>query len=969
MTIHTGVPYKSKRTFDLSTVTVTGDVLIENGVASNFSDSAYVKANVGEFTITPTDSFEIRVDFTHEEIDSQNNFFTVGSGVDGSYYNGMALTNTPYKEVYVKYYHTREGSDGKFLTSAGVENLVVGKRYYLILTYNGNKRYMSNLYDADTNKHLYTGGKNLADNATPFDINSEGKVVFGYGLYDNRSFGSVYPFPGKIDLNNCYIKVNGEYVWKSFTEELVPATKDDYDATLAHKIKDVCKAWHEDKNNVHIINHPTVVNNTVTNFDNDNYAKTSVPIAIGASDYEVVAAFELRSVPENFYEIISLNFGLALSATKDLFVHHNVGNGTEWSPGLTGTSKLSLNKKYWVKAVRSAGTVTLFYSVDGERWIQQGSMQNSYSVPTNYFGIGIKINGDKEFSKDTIIYLKDCYIKINEDFLWKGTTPYAPNFSFAGNGTQLNGTDLYDFTNGWCVLPETMEFSKGNWVKYLDITTGDVIPNQEVWGSTTTSGTSMNFIDGKIRIYGTNVTNDWNVFLGIESTLTLKPNTRYQIKYFRSGKAYQVDVKGGEYVDWTNFIYIERDAEVSNQQCTLGKFPNSSIPFRGVYHLENCYISILVNGEYKYWYAVVKNYIKTRFKQIYHAGTKYYKWGDINATIVGSPTFNKYIVSGFNGNNYLKLPQTFNPGNSSWEVTAKVKGNFVVLGNEVSGWPSLLWFDGGYIRLYRGDRAQRVISLVSDTTYPLDQWIWVRFSFDGNNKYTISHSYDGENFTVEKSTTSSVKMEALLDIGAFYDQGGGGWGSSNGSIDLKESYIKINGNYWWRGAKVAETTEADAEWSEVHPRLVYQALDDWEIPYRLEGCSWSSSQWNNNNDIPLMFDKNWDTRCGSGGGNGNSNVRTISITLPYEVYVERGQMVNGVADRNGVGLTNNFQIWTNSGKGTPLTNYESINRSNKAVKDFNSINPKVKTNTLYFEIWGDRWTGCTEIYLYGKRFL
>lgn len=145
----------------------------------------------------------------------------------------------------------------------------------------------------------------------------------------------------------------------------------------------------------------------------------------------------------------------------------------------------------------------------------------------------------------------------------------------------------------------------------------------------------------------------------------------------------------------------------------------------------------------------------------------------------------------------------------------------------------------------------------------------------------------------------------------------------------------------------------------------------WEMP-KLEtsaGFSWSSSDWNNNNDIPLMFDKNEATRCGSGGRNGNYNVRTISIVLPYEIKLENGIFVNGQADRNGVGLINNFQIWTDSSKKTALSNYESINRSNFARKSFTSINPKVKTKTLFFNVWGDGWLGITEIYLYGKVIL
>lgn len=153
--------------------------------------------------------------------------------------------------------------------------------------------------------------------------------------------------------------------------------------------------------------------------------------------------------------------------------------------------------------------------------------------------------------------------------------------------------------------------------------------------------------------------------------------------------------------------------------------------------------------------------------------------------------------------------------------------------------------------------------------------------------------------------------------------------------------------------------------------LVYEATEDWEVPVRLDGLTYGGDGWNNNGDIPLAFDKNNETRVRSGGGNGYYGTSTITINLPYEIRLTRGNIINGVADRNGVGLINNFQIWTDSSKKTPLTNYETIARSNQASKTFN-VAPAasdVRTKTFFIEFWGDGWKGVSEIYLYGKRFL
>lgn len=42
-----------------------------------------------------------------------------------------------------------------------------------------------------------------------------------------------------------------------------------------------------------------------------------------------------------------------------------------------------------------------------------------------------------------------------------------------------------------------------------------------------------------------------------------------------------------------------------------------------------------------------------------------------NFNIVGSPTIDNGVASGFSVNNYLKIPQKFNPGNNAWEVNLR----------------------------------------------------------------------------------------------------------------------------------------------------------------------------------------------------------------------------------------------------------------------------------------------------------
>ena len=247
MTIYVPVYYKTKKVFDPSTVTVTGDVLIENGVASGFSEINYITVDK-VFTINPTDTYEIGFTFTTPDSQTRStrtilsigNPDSMGSLING--YEIQSYANSTPGNIYCSTYYNKSGETTNYLSLMNLTNYgdepTYGKKYFVKINYLGNKRYSSVLYDAETGENLISTWKNLSDDQTPVIINSEGKISMGYPIYD-ESFGTKNPFTGKIDLNNCYIKVNDEYVWKSFTEELVPATKDDYDVVKTVKAKDV----------------------------------------------------------------------------------------------------------------------------------------------------------------------------------------------------------------------------------------------------------------------------------------------------------------------------------------------------------------------------------------------------------------------------------------------------------------------------------------------------------------------------------------------------------------------------------------------------------------------------------------------------------------------------------------------------------------------------------------------------------
>lgn len=172
-------------------------------------------------------------------------------------------------------------------------------------------------------------------------------------------------------------------------------------------------------------------------------------------------------------------------------------------------------------------------------------------------------------------------------------------------------------------------------------------------------------------------------------------------------------------------------------------------------------------------------------------------------TVRGTPTTSANdagdlsVYTGWSSSNYIVLNETFSPGSNAWEFGIKVKGPCRFLGSTGRQWLSVMQVDGdGKMNLIRGDGSQNLIGQTGNTAFDANTWVWVRFSYDGNGTYKFEYSYDGVNYTVDKTFTSSTTMESLQQFGVHWDSKTG-FQYRSGSVDMKEAYIKINGNLWW----------------------------------------------------------------------------------------------------------------------------------------------------------------------------
>jgi len=199
----------------------------------------------------------------------------------------------------------------------------------------------------------------------------------------------------------------------------------------------------------------------------------------------------------------------------------------------------------------------------------------------------------------------------------------------------------------------------------------------------------------------------------------------------------------------------------------------------------------------------------------------------------GNITNNNGILSGFTTNTYASLNKIFNPVNNPYELVFKFNSNNIAdeqiifqCGDVMSSsglidleiYESKFYFEldknGGQTFYFVGSTT-----LVSQTDY------WAKLTYDGTNYYELSLSTDGVNYTVENSTTNSnilgddANNQSYIGIDIELTR----W-YFNGTIDLNESYIKINDNIFWQGVsdvtRIQLRHDTSDNWSAINPILL-----------------------------------------------------------------------------------------------------------------------------------------------------
>lgn len=288
-----------------------------------------------------------------------------------------------------------------------------------------------------------------------------------------------------------------------------------------------------------------------------------------------------------------------------------------------------------------------------------------------------------------------------------------------------------------------------------------------------------------------------NVYFNLPATTfgtsaTLQTETWYRVKVT------------GKNLEWTTVVY-EDDGTILNQNTITTTAGNTStrpisisvdyvsLPPMDAVDLNNTYIK--VNNQL--WFG--KDFIPVKVRT--NPFVKY--------SVVGSPTITNGVASGFSDSDYLKLSQTVPSGTAkTFEISTKFTtpdsfartGSIIAIQTYYSYGIRLTREGSSTATLYgtsRSNSAYYSVNGIAGSISPSTTY-YVKYKVDGENgTQTLSISTDNENW---QHFNGEYTVGYYNDNSILWQIGYSAYGASECSIDLNNTYIKVNGQYWFQGS-------------------------------------------------------------------------------------------------------------------------------------------------------------------------
>lgn len=188
--------------------------------------------------------------------------------------------------------------------------------------------------------------------------------------------------------------------------------------------------------------------------------------------------------------------------------------------------------------------------------------------------------------------------------------PWGTKYPFETFGSltinEENIASGFSSTN-YIVFKEPFNPKSNTWEQMWKITTGeDIVSVNNVLNrvpENLSSGFCFVIRDSKIGIYISSGTESYDIANSLWSEQTLEPNTTYYIKNSFDGSKYSMDISTDK-INFTNYITVESTLTISPIKNKIGAYGTEEHHFKGLIHLNECYIKI---GDEIWWEGKQRN--------------------------------------------------------------------------------------------------------------------------------------------------------------------------------------------------------------------------------------------------------------------------------------------------------------------------------------------------------------------------
>lgn len=424
---------------------------------------------------------------------------------------------------------------------------------------------------------------------------------------------------------------------------------------------------------------------------------------------------------------------------------------------------------------------------------------------------------------------------------------YTNDYTKTGSFGQINKGVASGFTTGnYLKAPANFSPSSNTWewnFKFNIVT--DVSTTQYILGCTNTSGSHgamLGIVSGKFTCWLSANGTSWNIVTDGTIKTSLVAGETYYVKFGWTGSEYYIDLSTNG-IDYVREYTLASTTAVHSSAFNIGTAWQLSYPFKGSIDLSQSYINI--NGE-RWWSG--------------DSYTKVGSWIEDN------------VVSGFSASNYLQIPETVPLATANtWEKVVKFTyqtgdQSFISSNNSAAKEDRLGVNAGGVPTFLVGaNTSSHLFEITGTTTLTVGNTYWIKGEFTGS-EYNLYLSTNGVDYTLEASASSTTKCLSRVNyIGTTtiknYEY------VSQSPIDLTESYIKIDGEYWWQGAKYVNDDRLYVFKRKEYWKYEYK---DWTQPVltangTMGGSSFAASQvgFADEGDLKAFraFDNNTSTMC------------------------------------------------------------------------------------------------------------